>query len=170
MKVLILIADGFEDLELYVPWCRLQEEGVSVRLAAPQRRACVGRRGYSVPVDAAIMGVIPSEFDLLLIPGGDAPEILRLREEAVDIARTFAEEGRTIAALSHGPQLLISAGVLEGKEATCAPGIRDDVKLAGARYRDESVVVDGPLLTCRGPEDLPQFCRQLMLMLRVRAG
>src|SRR5437763_17097959 len=97
--------------------------------------------------------VRPAGYDLLLIPGGSSPPVLRLREEAVDIARTFADEDRRIAAICHGPQLLISAGVLNGRTVTCAPTIRDDVRAAGANYRDEAVVMDGSLLTSRGPDD-----------------
>ena len=111
----------------------------------------------------------PMEYDVLLVPGGGSPERLRLREEAVDIARTFMEEDRRVAAICRGPQLLISAGALSGRTATCTPALRDDIRAAGAVYRDEAVVVDGNLITCRGVDDLPLFCRQLMAGLNVRA-
>jgi protease I len=169
MKALILIADGFEDLELFCPWYRLQEEGVEVTLASPTGHAVTGKHGYVVETDMPIREVNPAEYDLLLIPGGRAPEALRLREEAVDVTRTFIEEDRRIATICHGPQLLISAGALNGRRVACAPGIRDDVRAAGANYRDEAVVVDGNLLTSRGPDDLPQFCHQLVAFLNVRA-
>jgi protease I len=106
---------------------------------------------------------------LLIIPGGIAPERLRLREEAVDVARTFMEEDRRIATLGHGPQLLISAGALSGRRVTCSPGIRDDVRAAGADYRDEGVLMDGNLLTGRGLDDLPAFCQQLLAILAPQA-
>ena len=169
MKALILVADGFEDLELFCPWYRLQEEGVEVTLASPTGHDVTGKHGYRVETDMPIREVNPAEYDLLVIPGGAAPQVLRLREEAVDIARTFADEDRPIAAICHGPQLLISAGVLNGRTVTCAPSIRDDVRAAGANYRDEAVVVDGSLLTSRGPDDLPQFCHQLVTLLHARA-
>jgi protease I len=169
MKALILVADGFEDLELFCPWYRLQEEGVDVTLATPTGRPVTGKHGYAVEADMPIREVNPSEYDLLLIPGGRSPEALRLREEAVDVARTFVEEEKRIAAVCHGPQLLLSAGALNGKTITCAPTIRDDVRAAGATYRDEAVVVDGNLLTSRGPDDLPEFCRQLVALMQVRA-
>jgi protease I len=165
MKVLILIADGFEDVELFTPWHRLQEEGIGVTLASPGRQAVTGRHGYVVEPDMPIREVNPAEYDLLLIPGGDSPEALRLREEAVDIARTFKEDGRHIAAISYGLQLLISAGALDNKEVTCVPGIRDDVRAAGANYHDEAVCQDGSILTCRGIDDLPMFCKSLILVL-----
>ena len=94
---------------------------------------------------------------------------LRLREEAVDIARTFMEEDRRVAVCGHGPQLLLSAGALNGRRVTCAPAVRDDVRAAGANYRDEATVTDANLLTGRGADDLPQFCQALVALLNVRA-
>ena len=168
MKALILVADGFEDLELFCPWYRLQEEGVEVTLASPTGRPVTGKHGYAVEADMPIREVNPAEYDLLLIPGGRSPEALRLREEAVDVARTFIEEDKPIAAICHGPQLLLSAGALNGRTITCAASIRDDVRAAGATYRDEAVVVDGNVLTSRGPDDLPEFCRQLVALIQAR--
>jgi protease I len=161
MKALILLADGFEDLTLHVPLFRLREEGVEVQIASPLMHALTGVHGYQVEPDAPIHEVSPAEYDLLLIPDGPAVERLRLREEAVDVARTFMQEGR-VAAIGHGPQLLISAQALDGKTVTCSPGIRDDVRAAGADYRDEPVVLEGNLLTGRGPDDLEVFCKALV--------
>jgi protease I len=169
MKALILMADGFEDLTLFVPWFRLREEGVAVTLASPGGQPATGLHGYRVEADTPLQELNPAEYDLLLIPGGTAPERLRLREQAVDIARTFTEEGRWVAAVGHGAQLLLSAGVMSGRSAACAPGIRDDLRAAGANYRDEGVVVDGNLITGRGLDDLPRFCRQLISATSVRA-
>src|SRR5436190_3090411 len=155
MKVLILVGDGFDDLQLFCPWYRLLEEGLTVTLATPGGQAVAGQHGYRVKADTPIREVNPAEYDLLLVPGGQSPERLRLREEAVDVARTFMDEDRPVAALGHGPQLLISAGSLSGRQATAAPGIRDDLRAADARYRDEAVVLEGNLLTGRSTEDLP---------------
>jgi protease I len=165
MKALILAADGFEDLQLFCPWYRLQEEGMQVTLASPGGQNITGLHGYVVEPDMPVREANPAEYNLLLIPGGASPEKLRLREEAVDIARTFMEEHRRVAAVGHGPQLMISAGALSGRRATCAPGIRDDLRAAGADYRDEAVVIDGNLITGRGIDDLPQFCAQLLAVL-----
>jgi protease I len=163
MKALILVADGFEELTLFLPWYRLREEGMDVRLASPLARALTGLHGYKVEPDAPIHEVNPSEYDLLVIPDGPAVERLRVREEAVDVARTFMQDGAMrVATIGHGPQLLISAMALDGRVVTCDPGIRDDVRAAGATFRDEAVVRDGSLLTARGPDDLPLFCRHLM--------
>jgi protease I len=165
MKALILAADEFEDLTLFLPWYRLREENVEVSLACPFLHAVTGMHGYAVEPDTAIHEVNPAEYDLLLIPDGPAAEQLRQREEAVDVARTFIEDGRKVAAIGHGAQLLISAGTLDGRRVTCAPGIRDDVRAAGAVYRDEAVVTDGILLTGRGPDDLPAFAQAMMALL-----
>ncbi len=166
MRALILVADGFEDLSLYLPWYRLREEGVDVTLASPLMHALAGLRGYVIEPDCPIHAVNPDDFDLLLIPDGRAPERLRQREEAVDVVRTFAQDGRMVAAMGHGPQVLISAGILDGKTLTCSPGIRDDVRMAGASYRDEATILDGVLLTGRGPDDLPEYCLRLIALLK----
>jgi protease I len=169
MTALILVANGFEDLTLFLPWYRLQEEGVEVRLASPYMQGLTGGHGYQTEPDLPLHQVNPADYDLLLIPDGPAVERLRVREEAVDITRTFLQEGRPVAAVGHGPQLLISAGVLDARVVTCSPGIRDDVRAAGAAYRDEAAVVDGTLLTGRGPDDLPAFNRELVRLTRVAA-
>ena len=168
MKALILIADGFEDLQLFCPWYRLQEEGVEVKIASPTLQPVIGKQGYVVEPDTPLQELYPSEYDVLLIPGGYSPEKLRLREEAVDLARTFMGEDRLVAAIGHGLQLLISAQTLDRRAVTCAPGIRDDVRAADAIYRDEGIHIDGNLLTCRGNEDLPAFCQQLVISLATR--
>jgi protease I len=169
MTALILVEDGFEDLSLFLPWYRLREEGVEVRLASPMMHALTGQHGYRVEPDVRIHEVSPAEYDLLVIPDGPACERLRLREEAVDVTRTFVEDARPVAAVGHGPQLLLSAGALDGKTVTCSPGIRDDVRAAGAAYRDEAVVLDGNLLTGRGPDDLPAFCTQVVRLAKAGA-
>jgi protease I len=168
MKALILVADGFEDLTLFLPWYRLREEGVDVRLASPTTRVLTGQHGYRVEPDAPIHEVNPAEYDVLVLPDGPAAERLRLREEAVDVARTFMQDGSRVAAIGHGLQVLISAGSLDNRAVTCSPGIRDDVRAAGAVYRDEAVVLDGTLLTGRGPDDLPAFCHQFVALLAAR--
>lgn len=168
MKALILIAEGFEDLSLFLPWYRLREERVEVVLASPLMHALAGQHGYRVEPDVRVHETNPAEFDLLIIPDGPAAEALRLREGAVDLARTFMQEGK-VAAIGHGPQLLISAGALDNRTVTCSPGIRDDVRAAGATYRDEAAVVDGNLLTGRGPDDLPEFCRRMLTLIRTGA-
>jgi len=165
MKALILIADGFDDLQFFCPYYRLLEERVTVRVATPGGQNAVGLSGYRVEADMPIVEVDPAEYDLLVIPGGQSPERLRLREEAIGIARTFMDEDRPVAAIGTGLQLLISAGSLVTKQATSAPGIRDDLRAVGAIYHNKATIRDGNLLTGRSGADLPEFCRQLVTFL-----
>jgi len=168
VKALILIADGFDDLQFFCPYYRLLEEGVAVTISPPKGQKAVGLRGFPIEADTSITAVEQVEYDLLLIPGGQSPERLRVLEEAVDIARKFMREGRPVAAIGHGPQLLISAGSLYTKRATSAPDIRDDLRAGGAIYHDRAIIHDGNLLTGRSNEDLPQFCRELVAFLAAR--
>src|SRR5271155_4402472 len=115
MKALILLADGFEDVQLFCPWYRLLEEGVRVTIASHSGQPLVGLHGYRVEPDMPIHEVNPSEYDLLVVPGGTSPEKLRQREGAVGVTRTFMEEGRLVAIIGHGAQLLISAGSVDGR-------------------------------------------------------
>lgn len=155
-------------MQLFCPSYRLQEEGLQITLASPGGQTIRGLHGNVTEPDMPIREVNPAEYELLLVPGGTSPESLRLREEAVDIARTFMEEDRRVAAVCHGPQLLISAGALSGRRATCAPGIRYDLRAAGGEYRDEGVVLDGNMITCRGNDALPSLCHHLTTVLADR--
>ena len=169
MTALFLVADGFDDLQLFLPWYRLLQEGFTVKIATPGGQRITGLHGYRVEADTPISEATPSEYDLLVIPGGQSPERLRLREEAVDVARTFMDADCPVAAIGHGPQLLISAGSLDGKQVTSARGICDDLRATEAHIVDVGTVRDGHLLTCRGNDDLPEFCKQLVSLLRVGA-
>ncbi|MBN1134295.1 MAG: DJ-1/PfpI/YhbO family deglycase/protease [Methanosarcinaceae archaeon] len=115
----------------------------------------------------SIDDVIPSEFDILVLPGGKAPEKIRLEHKALEIARHFFNNDKTVAAICHGAQTLISAGLLKERRATCYIAIRDDLKLAGATYEDREVVVDGNLVTSRHPADLYAFGRELVKKIKV---
>jgi len=169
MKALILLAEGFEDLHFFYPWYRLREEGIRVTVASATAQVLTGLHGYKIEPDMPIHELNPSEYDILIIPGGSSPEKLRLREEAVDVARTFVEEDRIVAIIGHGAQLLISAGAIDGRVLTCAPGIRDDVRAAGGVYREEAVVVAGTLISSRVSDDLPMFCQKIIANLTAKA-
>lgn len=166
MKALIMVADGFEDMELYYPYYRLIEEGIGVDVATPQRGRITGKHGYTFDSKRTIAECNPEDYDLLVIPGGRAPESVRLVEKAVAITRRMFEDGKTIASICHGGQLLVSADVLRGKTATSWKGIRDDLRAAGAKVVDKEVVVDGNLVTSRCPDDLPAFMRAAVGLLR----
>jgi protease I len=165
MKALILAADGFEDSELLYPYYRLKEENIPVHVAGPERGTITGKHGYSVEADIAFADVDAADYDLLVLPGGKGPETVRLDKDAVAATRQMMEAGKVVAAICHGAQVLISAGVLEGRNATCYEGVRDDLKAAGGNYADEEVVVDGNLITSRFPADLPAFSREIFKAL-----
>lgn len=165
MKALIFGADGFEDLELFYPYHRLKEEGLELKIASMERGTIKGKHGYSANVDLSFDEIDPAEYEIMVISGGKGPEKMRLNAKALDIARHFFREGKPVAAICHGPQVLISAGVIKGRKATSWPGIIDDLKAAGAEVCDEEVVVDGNLVTSRSPHDLFAFGKEIVKLL-----
>jgi protease I len=167
MKALILTADGFEDMELYYPLYRLQEEGIGVDVASSIKGGIFGKHGYRVEANLSFSEVDPDQYGLLILPGGKGPEKVRLDSDAIDITTTMVVSGKIVAAICHGTQVLISAGLVAGKNMTCWQGVRDDLKAAGAIYHDQEVVIDGNLITSRMPDDLPAFCRTIFSQLRV---
>jgi len=165
MKALIVSADNFEDSELLVPYYRLQEAGVTVTVASLNRGAITGKHGYEVTVDMTLDEVNPDDYAILILPGGKAPAALRKEPKALEIARSFFAHVKPVAAICHGPQILISAGLLMGRRATCYLSVADELKEAGTLYEDREVVVDGNLVTSRQPADLPAFMRETMKVL-----
>jgi len=165
MKALIVSADNFEDSELLVPYYRLQEAGVAVTVASLKGGAITGKHGYEVTVDKTLDEVNPDEYAILILPGGKAPAVLRKESTAIEIARSFFTHGKPVAAICHGPQILITAGLLKDRRATCYLSVADELKEAGALYEDREVVVDGNLVTSRQPADLPAFMRETMKLL-----
>ncbi len=162
MKAIVLTADGVEDTELLVPYYRLREAGLEVDVAAPKAGTVQGKHGYSIEANLSFDQVNPAGYDLLLLPGGKAPETVRLQEKALEVTRRMMQADRTVAAICHGFQILISAGLAQGRRATCWWGVKDDLIAAGAHWHDEAVVIDGNLITSRSPDDLPAFCRAMM--------
>lgn len=165
MKALILSADNFEDSELLVPLYRLQEAGFAVDVAAPAHGTITGKRGYEVKVDRTFAEVDPAGYAVLVVPGGKAPAAIRDLLVVQAIAKAFVAAGKPVGAICHGPQVLISAGLLAGRRATCYRSVAEELTAAGAGYLDQEVVVDGSLVTSRVPADLPAFMRELMRLL-----
>lgn len=166
MKALIISADNFEDTELLVPYYRLLEEGIEVDIASIHSGRIRGKHGYEVEVDRLVEDVNPADYALLVLPGGKAPEAIRHVSAVQDIARHFFTTNKPVAAICHGPQTLISAGLLEGRTATCYRSVAEEMKAAGADYVDREVVFDGNLITSRQPSDLPAFLRAIMTALK----
>jgi protease I len=166
MKALIISAENFEDTELLVPYYRLKEEGIDVHVASMARPKIKGKHGYEVEVDRTLKEINPYNYDLLLLPGGKAPEAVRKEKDALDIAKYFFEEKKPVSAICHGPQILITADLLKGRHATCYKSVAQELRDAGAIYEDKEVVVDGNLVTSRQPSDLPAFLRETIRKLK----
>ncbi len=156
-KVAMVLAHAFEDSEAIDPKNHLESLGADVVTIGDKLGTVEGKKGGVLEIDRTFADVSPDEFDLLVIPGGGAPENLRIVDEAVAFTRRFVESGKPVGSICHGPQLLISAKVLDGRTITAVKKIRDDITNAGATYVDEPLVIDGNLITSRVPGDLPQF-------------
>jgi|SRR5215207_8510342 protease I len=159
-NVAMVIANNVEDIEAISPKEFLENNGARVTMIGIDRNPVTGKKGANLLPDLTFAELKDGgieQFDALVIPGGGAPENLRINDDAVDFTRRFVESGKPVASICHGPQLLISAGVLKGRTTTSVNKIRDDVKNAGATYVDEAVVTDGNLISSRTPSDLDQF-------------
>lgn len=167
MKALIISADNFEDSELLVPYYRLKEADIQVVVASINRGVIKGKHGYEVAAYKTLDEVNPDDYAILILPGGEAPAVLRKEPKALEISRNFFSHNKPVAAICHGPQILISAQLLKGRRATCYNLVEDELKEAGALYEDQEVVVDGNLITSRQPGDLPAFMREAMKQLGV---
>ena len=166
MKALIISADNFEDSELLYPYYRLKEEGVEVDISSVRKGKIKGKHGYEVEANRDLTEIRPEDYDLLMLPGGKAPERIRKEKEALEIARHFFRNNKPVSAICHGPQTLISAGLLKDRHVTCYRSVAQEIKDAGALYEDREVVVDGNLVTSRQPSDLPAFMRETMKLLK----
>lgn len=163
MDALIVTTDGFEDSELTYPYYRLQEAGIGTEIATPDGESVSGKIGEEMDADLAIAEASEDDYDLLVVPGGHAPENLRLEApEVTDLIAAFDGSGKPIASVCHGAQILISAGVLEGREVAGYWSIEDDIENAGATFVDEEAVVDDNLITSRNPDDLPAWLSTLL--------
>jgi protease I len=166
VKALIISADNFEDTELLVPYYRLREEGLDVDIASMNKGTIKGKHGYEVEANRALAEIVPDQYDMLLLPGGKAPETIRRDKNALEIAKYFFLKNKPVSAICHGPQTLITAGLMKGRHATCYKSVAEEMKDAGALYEDKEVVVDGNLVTSRQPSDLPAFMRETLKMLK----
>ena len=156
-KVVMVLANNFEDSEAIEPKNHLEALGADVVTVGAEKGTVNGKKGGTLEVEKTFSEVSPDEFQMLVIPGGGAPENLRIVDDAVAFTRRFVESGKPVGSICHGPQLLISAGVLKGRTVTSVNKIRDDSRNAGGNYVDEELVVDDNLITSRVPKDLPAF-------------
>ena len=169
-RVVIITAEAFEDEEVMYPIMRLHEEGYTVDIATKDAKLVVGRlnfplelmvRYYGKLVDAKKLNT--KNYDMVLIPGGfEAPDRVRQMKEVLEFVQKMYKEKKIVAAFCHGPWVLISAGLLKGKNATGYIGIKDDIVNAGATYKDQAVVIDGNIITSRHPRDIGEFMKVLI--------
>jgi protease I len=163
-RIAILTEEDFEDSELTEPLRTMKDAGASVLIVGSgSKKSYKGKRGSAeVTVDTTADKVETSQFDAIIVPGGYAPDKMRLHQPMVDLVRKAHAEGKIIAAICHGPQLLISADIVKGRRVTSWPSVAVDLKNAGAIWVDEPVVRDGNVITSRKPADLPRFNKAII--------
>jgi protease I len=165
-RIAILAEDLYQELEVWYPLLRFREEGAEVVVVGSgAAKVHTGKYGYPVEVDKFAPEVQAGQFDAVVIPGGYAPDHMRRHPAMVSLVREATQQGKIVAAICHGGWMLASAEVLQGKTVTCFFAIKDDLVHAGANYVDTQVAVDGNLITSRKPEDLPAFCRTIIVAL-----
>jgi protease I len=166
-RIAILAEDHYEDLELLYPLLRMKEAGADVSVVGmPGVEAYHSKHDYPIEVDVAANEVSADDFDAIIIPGGYAPDRMRRHPPMLDLVRGIYDEGGLVAMICHAGWVPISAGIVEGKRVTSVSAIRDDLTNAGARWEDREVVQDGNLVSSRGPQDLPAFCRTIISALQ----
>jgi protease I len=166
-KIAILATDGFEQVELTEPRKALQQAGATTHVISPKSSEIKGWKfaewGDSIKVDRTLDQVNPSDYDALMLPGGVMnPDHLRMEPKAVEFVKNFARSGKPLAAICHGPWMLVEAGVVRGRRMTSWPSLKTDLINAGANWVDQKVVEDGNLITSRKPDDIPDFSKALI--------
>jgi protease I len=185
-KIVMIVANEYEDIELLYPLLRLSEEGAEI-IVVPvpmgnhprpwlENKPVTGRFGHPVPIPVMPEGrrhsirkieeLQASDIDCLLFPGGFSPDALRRHPETLELIRQCYQQGKLVAAICHAPWILISAGLMKGKRATSFSAVKDDLINAGAEFVDEPVVRDGTIITSRTPLDLPEFCLEIIQALK----
>lgn len=168
-RAAILVEEIYNEFELWIPYYRLKEEGVEVSLVGSGTSPVYhGKYGIPAQVDKKASEVTADDFDAVVIPGGYAPDKMRICPEMVSLVRAAFEKGKVVASICHGGWVLVTAGILKGKRATSYVAIKDDMTNAGAMWEDSELVRDGNLITSRKPEDLPAFCRTLVQAMQAK--
>ena len=162
-RAAVLVEEIYQEMEVWYPVYRLREAGCKVTLVGPEAgQTYKSKLGYPVKSDKAARDVSADDFDVLVIPGGYAPDHMRRCEPMIKLASQMAEQGKVVAAICHGPWLLVSAGLVAGRTLTSWPSLQDDIRNAGGNWVDREVMVDGNWVSSRKPADLPAFCRELL--------
>ncbi len=162
-KAVIIIGPGFEDSEFFYPFYRLQEADFKVDVCTSSDKAIAGKHGMPAAPTITIKDLNPKEYDLLVIPGGhEGPDRVRQVEDILKFVKTMHELKKPIASICHGPWVMVSAGIMKGKKATCYKGCKDDLINGGAHYLDQPVVVDGHLVTAQHFRDNPAWMKAVL--------
>lgn len=162
-RVLIIVHDNYEDLELWYPKIRLEEEGYKVIIAGPESSMIYsGKHGYPCLAHHSFDQIKSEPFSAIVIPGGFAPDKLRRNKKVLALVKEFYEANKCVAFICHGGWVPISAKVVSGKRVTGSPAIKDDMENAGAIWEDKPLVEDGPLISSRKPDDLSQFAKGII--------
>jgi protease I len=170
-KIVILVEDQYEDLELWYPLLRMKEAGAEVTvIGTSENRVYTSKHGYPCRVETTAKEKVDNDFEAVIIPGGYAPDRMRRDPALLELVRRVFERGGLIAMICHAGWVPISAGIVEGKLVTSTPAIKDDLINAGAQWLDQEVVVDGNLISSRRPSDLPVFCRTIIAAMTEDAG
>ncbi|MBB6452337.1 protease I [Salirhabdus euzebyi] len=165
-KVIQIVSDDFEDLELWYPVLRLREEGATVHIVGEEaNKKYIGKYGVPVESEFSFQDISPNDYDAILVPGGWSPDKLRRYEEVLNMVKTMDEKQKPIGQICHAGWVLISANILRGKKVTSTPGIKDDMINAGATWLNEPVVVDGHIISSRRPPDLPDYMKAFIEVL-----
>ena len=164
-KIVIISTHNFEDSELIYPYYRLIEAGATVKIASLERGTIRGKHGIEVTAELTINELRADSYDAAVIPGGWAPDRLRVYKEVLDFVSEMNSKRKLIAAICHGPHVLISAEVVKGRKLTAVKPLWDDLKNAGATVQDTAVVRDENIITSRFPPDLPAFCKEIIQAL-----
>jgi protease I len=164
--ILFFAGPLYEDLELWYPKIRLEEEGAATVVAGTGEKTYQGKRGYPLTVDTSVDEIEAAEFDGLVIPGGYAPDIMRRSAKLLQLTREIYQAGKPVAFICHAGWVPISAGIVKGKRGTSVGAIKDDLVNAGMIWEDSPVVVDGNLISSRTPADLPEFMKALIAALQ----
>lgn len=158
-KIALIATDGFEDSELTEPMEATENAGAEVTVISDHTGEIKGKNGTSIAVDKTVNEANADDFDGILIPGGvKNPDVMRTNEQGINFVRRFFEQHKPVAAICHGPWLLVEADVLKGRKVTSWPSLKTDIQNAGGEWVDEEVVVDQGLVTSRKPDDLEAFC------------
>ena len=166
-RAAVLLEQMYQEMEVWYPIYRLREAGCKVTVVGPEAgQNYASKLGYPAKSDKAARDVSADDFDLLIIPGGYAPDYMRRCEPMIRLVSAMVEQGKPVAAICHGPWMLCSTQALKGRKATCFFAIKDDVVNAGGKYVDAEVVRDGNVITSRKPDDLPAFMQAVIQAAR----